>query len=76
MEILIYILIIAFCALMLWVLFLIAKEFYKAAQAKGYSEKKYFWIPFWLGIVGYMLVIALPDRGNTPKAVIDELPEL
>lgn len=69
-------LIIAVCALMLWVLYLIAKEFYKAAQAKGYSEKKYLWLPFLLGAVGYMLVIALPDRGNTPKVVSDELPDL
>ena len=69
-------LIIAGCALMLWVHYLIAKEFYKAAQAKGYSEKKYLWLPFLLGIIGYLLVVALPDRGNTPKAVSDELPDL
>lgn len=69
-------LIIAVCALMLWVLYLIAKEFYNVAQAKGYSEKKYLWLPFWLGIIGYLLVIALPDRGGAPKPVIDELPEL
>ena len=42
-------LIIAGCALMLWVNYLIAKEFYKAAQAKGYSEWKYLWLPFLLG---------------------------
>lgn len=69
-------LIIAVCALMLWILYLIAKEFYKAAQAKGYSEKKYLWLCFLLGVIGYLLVIALPDRGNTPKAVSDDLPEL
>ena len=37
---------------------------------------KQIWLPFWLGIIGYLLVIALPDRGNTPKAVSDELPDL
>lgn len=64
------------CALMLWVMYLIANEFYKAAQAKGYSEKKYLWLPFLLGVVGYLLVIALPDRGNTLKVASDELPDL
>ena len=37
---------------------------------------KQIWLPFWLGIIGYLLVIALPDRGNTPKAVSGELPDL
>ncbi len=66
----------AVCALILWITYLIAKEFYKVAQAKGYSEKKYLWLPFLLGVIGYLLVVALPDRGNTPKAVSDELPDL
>ena len=63
-------------AIILWVLYLIAKEFYAAALAKGYSDKKYFWFCFLLGMVGYLLVIALPDRRNTPKAISDELPDL
>ena len=62
--------------LLLWILYLIAKEFYKVAQEKGYSEKKYLWLPFLLGMIGYLLVIALPDRGNTPKVISDELPDL
>lgn len=69
-------LVIAVCALILWVLYLIAKEFYKVAQAKGYSQKKYLWLPFWLGVIGYLLVIALPDRGNPLTSVSDELPDL
>ena len=64
------------CLFFLVIAYLIANEFYKVAQAKGYSEKKYLWLSFWLGIIGYLLVIALPDRGNTPKAVSDELPDL
>ena len=60
----------------IWVLYLIADEFYKAAEAKGYPEKKYLWICFFLGVVGYLLVVALPDRGNAPKAISDELPDL
>ena len=63
-------------AIVLWIDYLIAKEFYVAAQAKGYFEKKYFWLCFLLGVIGYLLVIALPDRGNTPKAISDELPDL
>lgn len=63
-------------AIALWIDYLIAKEFYLAAQAKGYAEKKYLWLCFLLGVVGYLLVIALPDRGNTPKVVSDELPDL
>lgn len=70
------ILIIIGCLLALWVDYLIAKEFYIVTQAKGYSDKKYLWICFFLGVVGYLLVVALPDRGNTPKAVSDELPDL
>lgn len=66
----------AVAAAAVWILWLVAKEFYIAVQAKGYSEKKYLWICFLLGIVGYLLVVALPDRGNTPKAISDELPDL
>ena len=62
--------------LLLWILYLISKEFYKVAQEKGYSEKKYLWLPFLLGMIGYLLVIALPDRGNIPKVINDELPDL
>ena len=64
------------CALVLWIDYLIAKEFYFAAQAKGYYEKKYLWICFLLGAVGYLLVIALPNRASTPKEANDDLPAL
>ena len=70
------ILIILGSVLVLWIWYLIAKEFYKIAQEKGYSEKKYLWLPFLLGVIGFMLVIALPDRGNAPKVLNDELPDL
>ena len=42
--------------------YFIAREFYKAAVEKGYPQDKYLWLPFFLGLVGYLLVIALPDR--------------
>ena len=40
----------------------IAKQFESAAADKGYADSKYFHMCFWLGLVGYLLVIALPDR--------------
>lgn len=47
-------------AIVLLIQFLIAKEFYYVACRKGYEQKKYLWLPFFLGIIGYLLVIALP----------------
>jgi hypothetical protein len=56
----------------------VAKEFYKAAVARGWPEKKYFWICFLLPPAGYLLVIALPDRGGPARGsfVSTDLPEL
>lgn len=51
----------------------IAKCFSEAAEVKGYRDSKYFWICFFFGFIGYLLVIALPDR-NQRSADIDELP--
>ena len=56
--------------------YFIAKWFFEAAEAKGFHDRKYLWICFWLGPVGYLLVIALPDRGNAPQVISDELPDL
>lgn len=64
------------CCVMLLFAWYMAEQFYTVAKMKGHSERKYFWIPFWLGILGYMLVIALPDRGCTEQVVTDELPDL
>ncbi len=66
----------AVIAAVVWILWLVAQEFYAAAKAKGYSEKKYLWICFLLGVIGYLLVVALPDRGNTNKTIGDDLPDL
>ena len=46
------------------ILYYIAKQFYAVAVDKGHPERKYFHICFWLGLVGYLLVIALPDRNR------------
>ena len=58
--------------------FFMAREFYKAAVARGWPQKKYFWICFLLPICGYLLVIALPDRGGHALGsfVSDDLPQL
>lgn len=49
-------------AVVLIIQYFVAAEFYDVANKKGYESRKYFWIPFLLGITGYLLVIALPDR--------------
>lgn len=56
----------------------VAIEFYKAASAKGWGQKKYFWLAFLLTFAGYLLIVALPDRGGQQMSVLisDELPEL
>ncbi|MBR1456009.1 MAG: hypothetical protein IJ594_02460 [Oscillospiraceae bacterium] len=58
--------------------YFVAKEFYKAAVARGWPHKKYFWLCFLLPPAGYLLVVALPDRGGPALGsfVSDDLPEL
>ena len=63
-------------ALSFVLLYFIAKWFFEVAEEKGYHDKKYFWICFWLGLPGWLLVIALPNRGTSQQTVIDELPEI
>ena len=41
-----------------------ANCFYDIACMKGFHDRSYFWISFFFGIVGYLLVVALPDRKN------------
>ena len=42
----------------------IAWEFYEIAEKKGHFEKRYWWLAFCLTMIGYLIVIALPDRGS------------
>lgn len=61
--------------------YVIAGWFSEAAKEKGYSSSKYFWACFLLGLAGWLLVIALPDRGvgasaEQPELRPGELPEL
>ncbi len=48
--------------LLLLLNYYIAKQFQSIARDKGYIEDKYFHLCFWLGLVGYLMVIALPTR--------------
>ena len=74
----IYFLVFAAVAVFLIADILLAKEFYKIAVVKGWSSKKYFWFPVLVTFAGYLLVIALPDKGgvNIAALVSDDLPEL
>ena len=54
----------------------IAGLFYFIAVDKGYSAKVYLWIATLFGFVGYLLIVAMPDRGISQKMVSDELPDL
>lgn len=54
----------------------IAKEFENIAEMKGHYGRKYFWWSFWLGLVGWLMVIALPNKTVTMKQSTDELPEI
>ena len=62
--------------------YLIAKEFAFIAREKGYPQKRYFWWVFLTGLLGIIMVIALPNKGtaagagNKKNIINDELPEL
>lgn len=59
-------------AVVTWICYLIAKEFYNIAEMKGHSERKYLWIPFFLGVVGWAMVIALPDDRKRMVQVVQQ----
>lgn len=59
------VLVISFVIVMFFVAdYYISKEFQRIAILKGFHESRYFWYPFWLPLVGYLMVIALPDRST------------
>lgn len=68
------------------ILYIFAVEFRSVAEMKGYYDDKYFWYAF-LGIGGWLLIIALPDRTRslenhssdstaTPNVILGRLPKL
>ena len=58
--------------------FLVAWEFQKIAMLKGWTSKKFFFYSFFLSLIGYLMVIALPDRGGLAEGSYEssDLPEL
>lgn len=56
-------------AVVLWINYALSTYFYYVATEKGYYEACYLWIPFLFGLIGYVLVVALPDRGNGTKTI-------
>ncbi len=56
--------------------FAFAQEFGGIAVEKGYSYKKYVIWCYIFTVIGYLMVIALPDRGSKAEVATDELPDL
>lgn len=54
----------AIAAALIYVWYLICREFSLIASEKGWNDRRYFHFCFWLGLVGILMVIALPDRGD------------
>lgn len=67
-----------FVVAILVVHFFVSIEFYKAAVMKGWHQKKYLVMAFLLWIVGYLLIIALPDRGGSGMQALEssDLPDI
>lgn len=42
----------------------VATEFANIADEKGFDRRRYWHFCFWLGPVGYLMVVALPDRNQ------------
>lgn len=76
MAFLIVLLSLAVIVALLYLQYIIAKEFYSAAVTKGYNNRKYLWYCFFLGMIGYLMVIALPNKIVTTNQSADELPEI
>ena len=54
----------------------IAGLFYFIGVDKGYRGKAYLWLAALIPAVGYLLIVAMPDRGGKPQVEDDELPDL
>ncbi|MBQ3275547.1 MAG: hypothetical protein IJH47_00630 [Oscillospiraceae bacterium] len=61
---------------LIYLVYRIAKEFERIARIKGHTEKRFFWYSFFLGVVGWAMVIALPDRSGTNEPEVVEAAEI
>lgn len=86
MEIMIPFFIIAF-AVCIYLKALLADKFQKIVELKGYKGYRVWAWVFWLGLVGMLITIALPDKSakealgdvynqKEPNDIAEELPEL
>ena len=58
--------------LMIVIWFKAAKNMARIAADKGYKERKWFHYCFWLGLVGYLMVCAMPDKKRRRKHTDEE----
>lgn len=58
MEFLIFLFVIV--GIVIW--FFVASEFASIARDKGYNNSKYFWYTLFFGIIGMLMIIALPNK--------------
>lgn len=56
----------------------VSVEFYRTAVMKGWSDKKYLLMAVFLWLIGYLLIIALPDRGGYNRKAVEsnDLPDI
>ena len=50
----------------------ISEQFQAVAEDKGYTGRQYFWLCFFLGITGYILVTALKDKQITKNVETEQ----
>ncbi len=67
MGFLVFILSLALLALLIYVIIFVTGEFADIAERKGYDRRRYWHVAFWLGGIGYLIIIGLPDM-NTRTA--------
>ena len=60
--------VLVFCTVALLILGITADKFEAIANLKGHSG--YYWWCFWLGVIGWAMVIALPDRRSEIKSSV------
>ena len=64
--IVIIVLVVSIALLYAW--YLACREFGRIADAKGWAGSYYFHFCFWMGLVGMLMVVALPDRKGAAGA--------
>lgn len=65
----------ALIALLIWVYVFVTRQFADIAESKGYDRLRYWRISFWLGAVGDLIILALPDlkQRNLQQQMLEEL---